>query len=148
MPIGTTVKPVLQSWQFRIEINGFDAALFTKGQEPQTEFEEVKFSPAGAINDEKQAGRVTFPDLTFEFGQVAGGADQAAVDWMNAQVNATDPSAYMRDVNVVRTDRNGGEVRRFTLKGAWIKKLEYGEKEGGKSDPAISKLTLCYQSWT
>ena len=55
-----------QNWQFAIEVNGFDVALFRKGQEPKTEFEEVAFSPAGSMFDQKVAGRMKFDDITLE----------------------------------------------------------------------------------
>jgi len=41
MRSGNMPKSLYQNWQFAIEVNGFDVALFHKGQEPKTEFEEV-----------------------------------------------------------------------------------------------------------
>jgi T4-like virus tail tube protein gp19. len=61
-------KSLYQNWQFAIEVNGFDVALFHKGQEPKTEFEEVAFAPAGSMFDQKVAGRVKFEDITLEKG--------------------------------------------------------------------------------
>lgn len=148
----TMPQSLYQNWQFAIEINGFDVALFKKGQEPKTEFEEVAFAPAGSMFDQKVAGRMKFEDITLEKGVLADGSDEAARDWvrLQADVNAgvgALPEEYMRDIDIVRYDRSGNETRRWTLHGAWIKSLEYDELEGGSSDNTIEKISLCYQYW-
>jgi len=70
MRSGNMPKSLYQNWQFAIEVNGFDVALFKKGQEPKTEFEEVAFAPAGSMFDQKVAGRVKFEDITLEKGML------------------------------------------------------------------------------
>jgi phage tail-like protein len=141
-----------QNWQFAIEVNGFDVALFRKGQEPKTEFEEVAFAPAGSMFDQKVAGRLKFGDITLEKGVLADGSDEAARDWVRLQANVNlgvgaHPEQYMRDIDIVRYDRSGNETRRWRLHGAWVKSLEYDDLEGGSSDNTIEKITLCYQYW-
>lgn len=153
MRIGTTPSSLFQSWQFGVEINGFNAALFSKGKEPSIEFEEVAFAPAGSMYDQKTPGRVKFEDITLEKGVLQNGADQAALTWLASQVDVLAgtggvPSDCLRDVDLVRFDRSGRETRRWTLHGAWIKKYEGDELEGGKTDNSIEKITLCYQYWT
>ena len=149
----TMPQSLYQNWQFAIEINGFDVALFKKGQEPKTEFEEVTFAPAGSMFDQKVAGRMKFEDITLEKGVLSDGSDEAARDWvrLQADVNAgvgALPDEYMRDIDIVRYDRSGNETRRWTLHGAWIKSLEYDELEGGSSDNTIEKIAICYQCWS
>ena len=80
MRSGNMPQSLYQNWQFAIEVNGFDVALFKKGQEPKTEFEEVAFAPAGSMFDQKVAGRVKFEDLTFEKGMLQDGSDESARD--------------------------------------------------------------------
>ena len=150
---GNMPKSLYQRWQFAIEINGFDAALFQKGALPKTEFEETTFSPGGSMFDQKVAGRAKFEDLTFEKGLLQDGSDQAAVEWIKRQIDVNAvvgglPSDYMKDVDVVQYDRTGSETRRFTLHGAWLKTLEYDEQEGGSSENTLEKITICYQYWT
>ena len=142
-----------QNWQFAIEINGFDLALFKKGKEPTTEFDEVTFSPGGSMFDQKVAGRAKFEDITFEKGVLQDGSDEAAREWVRTIVDVNAhagllPADYMRDVDVVRLDRSGNETRRWTLHGAWIKKLEYDELDGASSENTIEKITLTYQYWS
>jgi phage tail-like protein len=142
-----------QNWQFAIEINGFDVALFRKGQEPKTEFEEVAFSPAGSMFDQKVAGRVNYDDIALEKGVLANGSDEAARNWVRLQADVNLnvgalPEVYMRDIDIVRYDRTGKETRRWTLHGAWVKTLEYDELEGGSSDNTIEKISITYQYWS
>ena len=153
MRSGNMPKSLYQNWQFAIEVNGFDVALFRKGAEPKTEFEEVAFAPAGSIFDQKVAGRVKFDDITLEKGQLQDGSDTAALDWIRQEVDVNAvtgrlPDDYMRDIDIVRYDRAGQETRRWTLHGAWVKVLEYDELEGANTDNTIEKLTISYQYWT
>lgn len=148
----TMPHSLYQNWQFAIEINGFDVALFRKGQEPKTEFEEVAFAPAGSMFDQKVAGRMKFEDITLEKGVLADGSDESARDWVKRQADVNYnvgalPEAYMRDIDIVRYDRAGHETRRWRLHGAWVKSLEYDELEGGSSDNTIEKVTICYNYW-
>jgi hypothetical protein len=87
MRSGNMPKSLYQNWQFAIEVNGFDVALFHKGQEPKTEFEEVAFAPAGSMFDQKVAGRVKFEDITLEKGNLQDGSDEAAREWIKKQVD-------------------------------------------------------------
>lgn len=149
---GNMPKSLYQNFQFAIEMNGFDVALFKKGSEPKTDFEVATFAPAGSMFDQKVAGRATFEDITFEKGILQDGSDEAARDWLKQiiDVNAATgglPDSYMRDMDVVRYDRQGSETRRWSLHGAWIKTLEYDELEGGSSEPSVEKITICYQYW-
>ncbi len=134
-------------------MNGFDVALFRKGTEPKTEFEEVAFAPAGSMFDQKLAGRVKFDDITLEKGILQDGSDVAALGWIKQQVDVNAvtgqlPDEYMRDIDSVRYDRAGQESRRWTFHGAWGKVLEYGDFEGGNTENSIETLMICYQYWS
>ena len=149
---GTMPKSLVQAWQFGIEINGFNAGLFTKGEMPKIEFEEVTFAPAGSAFDQKVAGRPKFDDLTFEMGVIQNAADTNALAWIKKQIDVNsgtggEPASYMRDVDIVLYSRPGVELKRAKCHGAWVKKYEPGDMEGGKKENLIEKLTICYQYW-
>jgi phage tail-like protein len=153
MNIATTPRNLYQNWQFAIEVNGFDVALFQKSSLPKTEFEEVTFSPAGSLFDQKVAGRVKFDDISMEKGTLADGSDDAARAWLQQVGDATlgmggTPDLYLRDIDIVQYDRTGIETRRWHLHGAWIKALEYDDLEGGNTDNNIEKLSISYQYWS
>ncbi|MHB9023437.1 MAG: phage tail protein [Armatimonadota bacterium] len=153
MNIATTPRNLYQNWQFAIEVNGFDVALFQKSSLPKTEFEEVTFAPAGSLFDQKVAGRMKFDDITLEKGVLADGSDDAARAWLQQVGAATlgtggTPDRYLRDLDIVQYDRTGVETRRWHLHGAWIKALEYDDLEGGNTSNTIEKLALSYQYWS
>ncbi len=139
--------------KFAVEINGFDLALFQKAKLPEVEFNEVTFSPAGSAFDQKVAGRAKYADVTLEKGVLQSGADQGALNWIQTilEVNTglgVMPPAYIRDVDIVLYSDLGVETRRFTLHGAWIKKLEYGEADGSSDENVVEIITICYQYFT
>jgi phage tail-like protein len=147
---GNTAKSLYQRYQFALEINGFDYALFQKVKLPEVEFEEVAFAPAGSLFDQKVAGRAKFADITCEKGIRQDGTDRGALDWVQniLDVNSSSggvPEDYMRDVDIVQYNRRGEETRRWTLHGAWVKKLEYGELEGKSNENVIEVMTITYQ---
>lgn len=153
MKPGNMPQGLYQRWQFAIEINGFDLALFSKSSLPKTDFEVTSFNPAGSMFPQKLAGRVSFDDITLEKGVLQDGSERAALDWLQAQIDVNSqtgklPEEYMRDVDLVQYDRQGNETRRWTLHQAWIKTLEYDDLEGGSSENLIEKITLCYQFHT
>lgn len=147
---GVTAKSVHQKWQFSVEIAGIDGAYFTTASFPEVEFEESTFSPAGSAFDQKTAGRATFSDVTLEKGIPQDAVDNAVIDWIKTCMdfkNATGsvPKSYMRDIDLVRYDRNGKQIKRFRLYGAWVKSANFGEGDGSSSDANIEEMTICYQ---
>ena len=152
MQVMAMPQSLYQNWQFAIEINGFDVALFQKSSLPKTEFEEVTFAPAGSICDQKVAGRMKFDNITLEKGILQDGSDDAARTWLQQIGSVTLghgglPARYLRDLDIVQYDRTGVETRRWHLVGAWIKGLEYSELEGGNTSNTIEKISLAYQYW-
>lgn len=45
--------------------------------------------------------------------------------------------------HIVRNDRSGGETRRWTLHGAWVKISEYDDLEGGNTDNRATGSLQC-----
>jgi hypothetical protein len=126
MNIATVPRNLYQNWQFAIEINGFDVALFQKSSLPKTEFEEVTFAPAGSLFDQKVAGRMKFDDLTLEKGILADGSDDAARQWLQQVGAATlgmggTPPPTTGEASI-RSPSTGGTGRRTPSRPAprWI----------------------------
>lgn len=150
---GVTPQSLQQKWQFGVEIDGFDAAYFTKSDFPEMEFDEVVHAPAGSMFDQKAAGRAKFNDITMEKGVPQESVEENILDWIRqcitvAAATGGVPSDYMRDVSLVKYDRTGTEIKRFNLKNAWIKSAKFGEGEGGSSDNCVESMTLVYQYFT
>ena len=149
MAVKSTVTGVAQKRQFRLRIEGFNAALFTKCDIPAYEIEKVSFSAAGNIHDQNFAGRVKFGDITAEKGMVVDGADMNVWNWLKQAANAESnelglPSAYKKTVELERLDRRGEVLERWIPNGAWCQKGEGDAFEGGSSDAMIEKMTIVY----
>lgn len=147
---GVTPQSLVQKWQWGIAIDGFDAAYFTKGDFPEVEFDEVAFAPAGSMFDQKAAGRAKFNDVTFEKGIPQEALEDALLDWIKQCITASAgfggvPSDYMKDVDIMKYDRTGREVKRYRLYNAWVKQAKFGEGDGSSSDNDIESFTLTYQ---
>lgn len=150
---GVMPKELIQNWSFSIEIDGFNAAYFTKAEMPKVEFEQAEFAPAGSLFDQKLPGRAKFDDITLDRGVFADGVDSEAYTWISqtadfaAGIGAIQ-TMYLKDIAIVEYDRVGNEMRRWDLHGAWIKKYEAGTREGKNTENAIETITITYQYYT
>jgi phage tail-like protein len=147
---GVTPKSLQQKWQFGVQIQGFDAALFSKADLPEVEFDEVEFNPGGSMFPQKAAGRAKFNDITLEKGIPQENPETNILDWVRecitvAAATGGVPSDYQRDVDLVLYDRKGAEFRRYRLFNAFIKTAKMGDAEGSSSDNNIESMTLCFQ---
>lgn len=150
---GVTPQSVQQKWQYSVEIDGFDAAYFTRSDFPEMEFEEVEFNPAGSMFPQKAAGRASFNDVTLEKGVPQDNPEENILDWIRQCITVAAgtggvPADYMRSVSLVKYDREGNEIKRFNLKNAWVKTANFGEGDGSSSDNDIESMTLTYQYFT
>jgi phage tail-like protein len=150
--VGVTPESLIQKWQWAVEINGFRAGLFIKVKWPDHESEVVEFNPGGSMHAQKAAGRSKYGNIELERGIPQENPDTSLRDWrrqvvtVNAGVGGV-PGDYMRDVDLVEYARDGKEVRRVRVYGAFPEKMEYGEGDGGSSDNKIETMTLCCQYW-
>ena len=147
---GVTPLALNQKWQFGLEIDGFLWAYFSKASFPEMEFDEVTFAPAGSMFDQKAAGRAKFSDIEVEKGIPADSFDTSLLDWIEKCISVTAatggaPSEYMKDIDLVKYNRAGGELVRYRCFGAWVKKAKLGEGEGKSSDNDIETITIAYQ---
>lgn len=148
-----TPQSLQQKWQFGVEITGLEKAwaYFTKADFPEIEFDEVEFNPAGSMFPMKAAGRAKFSDITLEKG-VPQDVDQedSILGWIKACISVSAmtggvPKLYQKDVDLVRYDRTGKEIKRFRLFGAWVKSAKFGEGDGSSSDNEMESMTLSFQ---
>ena len=139
-----------QMWQFAVELDGFDIAFFTEVEGQNFSNEESIFAPAGSLFDEKTAGRMKFDDLTLRKGKSQVSTDNPLFAWQQqiADVNlgvGTQPSQYLRTLDVVEYDRTGNEIRRFRYFGSFLKSVKFGNYKGGSSETTIEEMTIAFQ---
>jgi phage tail-like protein len=104
------------------------------------------------LHDVQQPGRRKFTAIVAKKGMYLAGADTAAYDWFT-QAADTDtglslpPSQLKRDVDLMHLDGDGNVIETWTLKGAWVSKLEYEKLEGKSSDFLFESLTITYDRY-
>jgi phage tail-like protein len=152
MSVRATPVDLRQKYQWALEIAGFDSAYFTECDSPSSEIEVVMFAGAGTVHDIQNPGRRKFTAIVAKKGMYLGGPDTAAFDWFT-QAADTDtgqslpPSQLKRDVDLHHLDGDGNVIETWTLKGAWISKLEYEKLEGKSSDFLFEMLTITYDRY-
>jgi phage tail-like protein len=136
-----------QKHQFIVRVDGFDPAWFEEATIPPKELEVDEFNPAGSVRSTKFAGRAKISDCTLKKGMQSDKADTAAWKWLITAVDTEagelgDPSVYKKDIEIVHVGRVGNPIQTWTLAGAFIKKIEWGDNSGGSSEHVIETLTL------
>lgn len=147
---GVTPQSLQQKWQFAVELAGMDPKFFQKVDFPEFEFDEVEFNPAGSLFPQKAAGRLKFSDVSVEKAVPQESPEDALLNWLKQCVTVSAatggvPADYMKDVDLVKYDRTGVEIKRYRLFNAWVKTGKFGEGEGGSSDNDIESFSLTYQ---
>ena len=152
MGIAGTVKQYDKRFKFLIEIDGFASAGFTKCSELSFEVAKVEHWEGGAVIPDKSPGRATFADVTLERGATS---DLDFWLWMSAVMSTTaagvgslavgvpDP-VYKRNFDIVQFDRDGAELKRWSISGAWPTKFVAGEWDNSVDENVIEMVTLTF----
>jgi len=145
-----------KKFKFIVSIDGFadtvpneNATGFQKCSELSYEIAKVEYFEGGALIPDKSPGRVTYSDVTLERGATR---TQEMYDWATQVVNASAQSGlvdpqYKRNVDIIQQDRDGTELRRWTLYNAWPVKFTAGEWDNDADENNIEMLTLTYDSF-
>jgi phage tail-like protein len=145
-------RSYFRKFNFILEISGFTGlgggkVGFQKCSAIAYEAKKMEHWEGGATIPVKvPSGRLEFPDVTLDRGATK---DTDAYNWMlevgdaAAQVGLVDDQ-YKRDVAVIQLDRDGSELKRWSLFRAWPMKFQAGEWDNTSDDPVIEQLVLCY----
>ncbi|MDR3280366.1 MAG: phage tail protein [Synergistaceae bacterium] len=136
-----------QKHQFIARVDGFDTAWFEEATIPSAEHEIDEFNPAGSVRSTKFAGRTTFDDPVLKKGMPSDSGDLVAWNWLTTATNTErgelgDPTVYKKDVEIVHVDRVGSPIQTWTLIGAFVKKIEWGDNSGASSEHVVETITL------
>lgn len=152
MGIAGTSKSFDKKFKFVVEIDAFQAAAFTKSSELSVEIANVEHHEGGVVIPNKSPGRVTFPDVTLERGAtndldfflwLQTVVSLAAAGVGSPAVGLPDP-VYKRNLHIVQLDRDGVELKRWGLFGAWPVKFVAGEWDNGVDENVIEMVTLTF----
>lgn len=152
MSLASTVKSFDKKFKFVVEIDGFHSAEFSKVDGLEMEIEKVEHYQGGSLVPNKSAGLVKFTPLVLERGATT---DVDFFDWVTLTVSAAaagvgatntglpDP-LYKRNLDIVQLDRDGTELKRWTVYQAWPTKFKAGEWGGNQNEVVIEMMTLEY----
>lgn len=152
MGLAGTVKNFRHKYKFRVEIDGFASADFSKVDGLEVEIKKVEHREGGSLVPNKSAGLVDFSALTLERGRT-GNIDffnwlTASVSLAAAGVGATNTGAptpvYKRNLDIVQMDADGSVVERWTVYGAWVSKYKPGDWGGDQNEVVLEMVTLEY----
>jgi phage tail-like protein len=146
MPAGKTgarTDPELNGF-FRVEIEGIDAASFTKcsGLKTETEIYELQ---EGGRNDAvvKRVGQTRAGNIVLTRGFVN---DPALLDWYDKLVNAENEKVPRKTGSVVQCDQTGEEVTRWKFFNAIPVRWEMGEYDSMSNAAQCEILELAVES--
>jgi phage tail-like protein len=146
MPVIGTPRSFHKKFKFIVEIDGVASAGFQKCSELSVEVANVQYSEGGALIPNKSPGRLTFADVTLERGATD---DADLFDWMQEVADASanaglNEPEFKRNLDIVQQDRDGSELRRWRLNGAWPVKFVAGDWDNEADENVIESVTLTY----
>lgn len=147
MAVVATPRVYNKKWAFRVEVDGFGFAGFTKASGLEAEIAEIKQYEGGAMIPNKSLGRVEYKDLVLERG--ATRADFDMWFWFLAAVNAPANTGLgdeliKRHLDIVQMDRTGIFIARWSVFNAFPKIFKAGDWDNNADENVIESLTLGY----
>jgi len=146
----TEPEYLAQTHRFRVEVDGFEAALFQTANLPEFEVQEVNFNPGGSVFAQKAPGRITYSDVVLEKGIMGDGSEQPVEDWLEKIIQAANGTQgkvpdVLKDINVMVLNNLMGVVKTYTLHGCFVKSATLGALSGEGGENIINSVTLAYQ---
>ncbi len=138
-----------KKFKFIVEIDSFNVAFFQKCSELSAEIEEIQYSEGGTLIPDKSPGRVKVADITIER---ACCADNDMYAWFSQVIDFTSDTglkeaAIKRNFDIVQQDRDGTELRRWTITGAWPKKFVAGDWDNESDELTMETATLAIDTF-
>ena len=157
MPFGTP-RTFHKKFKFIVEIDNVAFAGFQKCSALEAEVAKIEYSEGGTLIPNKSAGRITVSDLTLERGATSDGD---LFNWFKTVVDQTADAGggaggfgsglkepdFKRDLDIVQLDRDGDELRRWTVTGAWPTKFSGGEWDNESDENVIESVTLAIDTF-
>lgn len=141
-----------KKFKFLVFIDGYGdnntneyAAAFQKCSELSVELAEVAYHEGGALLPMKEPGKATIADITLER---AACYDVDTYNWLTTVIDVVNQKGaaapkYKRDLTIVQYDRDDRVLRKWEVKGAWLKKFVAGDWDNEADDNVIEQATLC-----
>lgn len=147
MPVIGKPRSYHKGFLFQVEILGVESARFQYAGPLKLEVAVIEQWEGGAIAADTSPGRVKTPTVTLKRGVTS---DIDLWKWMKQVANIAANSGvvddeYKRTFDIVQLDRDGTELRRWTLHDAWPSSLTAGEWDNTADKNVIEEVTLTYR---
>jgi phage tail-like protein len=131
-----------RNFNFRVEIEGVEAAGFSEVVVPEAEVAVVEYREGGdrELSVRKLPGLVRYGNVVLKRGI---SRDLTLYQWFRAIVRG---DLQRRDVAIVLADREHEPVRRWLVRGAWPCKYEGPALNAKSNEVAIETLELACES--
>ena len=136
---------------FKIEIDGITRADAATVSGLEAVVSEIAYNRGGALQV-KAPGRVTFPNITITRAHCY---DNDLYDWFVSTANAAaggtglPASQVKRDLAIVQLGREGNEVARYSVFGAFPTSYKPGDLDGSAdTDPVVEEVVLVIDYFT
>lgn len=133
-------------YRFVMEIQGFESSAFRDISGLKANVGLVEHWEGGRLIAYKEAGRITFDNLTCTRGVTI---DQDAYAWFKKVARLAADSGnvnpeYKKDCSIVQYDRDGRELRRWSVHQAFPIVFEAGSWDNTTDEAVIETLELAY----
>lgn len=147
MAVVGNVRSFFKQFSFTIEIPGVAFTGFQKCGEIKGEVAVIEQWEGGSLAADKSPGRFKAADVTLERGATK---DLDLWKWFKqvANIAANTGSVddkYKRTLDVVQRDRDGTELRRWTLHDAWPSGFSAGALDNAADANVLESVTLTYR---
>jgi len=150
-----SIEDPLKKFRFRIIVDGFQRAGFSKCEGLEKTTEEATYREGGQ-NETKQksAGLTNYSDLTLERGQIVGsqrGGDNDFITWADQvnQVSAAGNAAnYRKDLDIQQFSAQNVRMRVWRVYEAWPKVFKpVGPLDASSSENSVEVIVLANEGW-
>lgn len=147
MPVQGEAKKFLKQYKFTIECDRLGDTAFQKCSEFESDIEVNEYAEGGAIFNEKDAGRLSFTNVTLVRGQTVDDNDME--NWHLEAAAAGDDvggvgDSYKSNMDIVGQQRDGNTGRRYRLFQAWPKRVKVGPWDNSSSEHVFSEAEIVF----
>lgn len=139
-----------RKFRWTMEIEGIDAFTLKTGARPQLTFEETVID---YINTKRYlAGKQAYSPLNIVLQDpIAPSAAQKAMQWVRLAYEVITgrggyATQYKKDFTLKMLDPQGAVIESWSIKGAWIQDVNFGELDYASSDTAEVALIVRFDS--
>lgn len=147
MPVVGQPRSFYKQFLFKVEIPGVASTGFQKCGEIKGEVAKIEQWEGSALAADTSPGRYKTADVTLERGATK---DLDLWKWWKlvadiAQNGGEIDAKYKKTIDVVQLDRDGTELRRWTLHDAWPTAFVAGQYDNTADANVMESVTLTYK---